>query len=55
MLQIQIFRGSAPDPAAGAHGAAQIPIADREGLAPPPNNPIPALGSSGLVSTGLRV
>jgi len=53
--KIQIFQGSAPDPAGGAYSAPPDPLADGEGLAAPPKNPTAALGPSGLVSTGLRV
>ena len=53
--KMQIFWGSAPDPAEGAYSAPPDPLADREGTrCSPPKNPTPALGLSGLVSTGLR-
>jgi len=38
----------------GAHSIPK-PLADGEGLAAPCQEPTPALGPSGLVSTGLRV
>jgi len=53
--KIQIFWGSAPDPAEGAYSAPQTPYLMGRGLAPPAKNPTPALGPSGLVSTDLRV
>jgi len=43
------------DPAGGAYSAPPDPLTDGEGSLPPPKNPYPALGPSGLVSTGLRV
>ena len=51
---MQIFRGSALDPAEGAYSAPPDPLADGEGLAASPKNPTPALGPSGFVSAGLR-
>ena len=53
--KIQIFRGSAPDPAEGAYSAPQTPYLMGRGLAPPAKNPTPTLGPSDLVSTDLRV
>jgi len=45
----------APDPAEGAYIAPSDPLADGEGThCSSPKNPTPALGLSGLVSTGLR-
>jgi len=54
--KMQIFRGSTPDPAEGAYSDPSDPLADGQGACcSPPKNPTPALGLSGLVSTGLRV
>ena len=53
--KMQIFRGFVPDPVEGAYSAPPDPLADGEGTrCSPPKNPTPALGLSGLVSTGLR-
>jgi len=52
------FSGSAPtapDPAGGAYSAPPEPLADGKGACCPLQEPQPALGPSGLVSTGLRV
>jgi len=49
--KIEIFA----DPSGGAYNAPIEPLADGEGLAAPSKNPIPTLGPSGLVYTGLRV
>jgi len=50
--KIQIFRGSAPDPD-GKLTSLPGPLTDGRGLAAPAKNPTPALGPSGLFSTGL--
>jgi len=56
MFQKAIFRGSALDPTGGAYSAPPDSLADgEEAGCSPPKNPTPALGPSGLVSTGLRV
>jgi len=44
-----------PENAGGAYNAPPDPLADGEGACCPSHNPTPALGPSGLVSTGLRV
>jgi len=49
--KIQIFRGSAPDPTGEAYSAPQT-SSWWEGLAASAKKSIPALGPSGLVSTG---
>jgi len=55
-FEIQIFRGSAPDPAGEDYSASPDPIVDGEWAHRcPSQEPHPALGPSGLVSTGLRV
>jgi len=53
--KIQIFRGSAPDTAGGAYSTPADPLVYGRGLAAPFQEPHPALGLSGLVSTGLRI
>ena len=49
--KIQIFWGSAPDPAEGAYSAPQTPYLMGRGLAPPCQEPHPP----GLMSTDLRI
>ena len=49
--KMQIFWGSAPDPAEGAYSVPPDPLADGKGArCSPSKNPTPALGPSGLVS-----
>jgi len=55
MLQNPNFPGLCPGPDGGAYSALLDLLADGEGLAAPPKNPITALGTLGLISTGLRV
>ena len=55
--KIQIFRGSAPDPA-GAESLQRSPEPLTDGVgarSPSVKNPTPTLGPSGLVSMGLKV
>ena len=53
--KVQTFWGSAPDPAGGAYNAPPEPLADGKGARYPCQEPTPAVGPSGLVSTHLRV
>jgi len=55
MFQNANFPGLRPRPAERAYSAPPDPLADGEGArCSPAKNPTPALGPSGLVSTGLR-